>query len=170
MEKFLELPPQIIKQLSYDKVRNFELLKKIDLKIQHNPNAKVLFFGLSIEHSKFICAILNTLGIKASHVDGKTSLNRRASTLEDFKKGKLNVLCNERLMSTGFDAPKTDTIVIARPTFSIVLYSQIIGRGLRGPAIGGTENCTIIDVKDNISGFSDHDFVYEYFDEYFENF
>ena len=169
MEKFLELPPQIIKNLTNDKVRNFELLKKIDLQIKNNPNAKILFFGLSIEHSKFICAILNTLGIKASHVDGKTSLNRRSSILESFKKGELNILCNERLMSTGFDAPKTDTIVIARPTFSIVLYSQIIGRGLRGPAIGGTEKCTIIDVKDNISGFSDHDFVYEYFDEYFEN-
>ena len=169
MEQFLELPPQIIKNLTNDKVRNFELLKKIDLQIKNNPNAKILFFGLSIEHSKFICAILNTLGIKASHVDGKTSLNRRSSILESFKKGELNVLCNERLMSTGFDAPKTDTIVIARPTFSIVLYSQIIGRGLRGPAIGGTEKCTIIDVKDNISGFSDHDFVYEYFDEYFEN-
>ena len=169
MEEFLELPSQIIKQLTNDKVRNFELLKKIDLQIKNNPNAKILFFGLSIEHSKFICAILNTLGIKASHVDGKTSLNRRSSILESFKKGELNVLCNERLMSTGFDAPKTDTIVIARPTFSIVLYSQIIGRGLRGKAIGGTEKCTIIDVKDNISGFSDHDFVYEYFDEYFEN-
>ena len=169
MEQFLELPPQILKQLTNDKVRNFELLKKIDLQINNNPNSKILFFGLNISHSKFICAILNTLGIKASHVDGKTSLNRRASILESFKKGELNVLCNERLMSTGFDAPKTDTIVIARPTFSIVLYSQIIGRGLRGPAIGGTEKCTIIDVKDNISGFSDHDFVYEYFDEYFEN-
>ena len=169
MEQFLELPPQILKQLTNDKVRNFELLKKIDLQIKNNPEAKILFFGLNIAHSKFICAILNTLGIKASHVDGKTSLNRRASILESFKKGELNVLCNERLMSTGFDAPKTDTIVIARPTFSIVLYSQIIGRGLRGPAIGGTEKCTIIDVKDNISGFSDHDFVYEYFDEYFEN-
>ena len=169
MEQFLELPPQIIKQLTNDKVRNFELLKKIDLQIKSNPNAKILFFGLSIEHSKFICAILNTLGIRASHVDGKTSLNRRSSILESFKRGELNVLCNERLMSTGFDAPKTDTIVIARPTFSIVLYSQIIGRGLRGEAIGGTDKCTIIDVKDNISGFSDHDFVYEYFDEYFEN-
>lgn len=169
LEEFLELPSQIIKQLTNDKVRNFELLKKIDLQIKNNPGAKILFFGLSIEHSKFICAILNTLGIKASHVDGKTSLNRRSSILESFKKGELNVLCNERLMSTGFDAPKTDTIVIARPTFSIVLYSQIIGRGLRGKAIGGTEKCTIIDVKDNIRGFSDHDFVYEYFDEYFEN-
>ena len=58
---------------------------------------------------------------------------------------------------------------IAKPTFSIVLYSQIIGRGLRGPSIGGTEYCKIIDVKDNIKGFSDHDFVYEYFDDYFQS-
>ena len=132
-------------------------------------NTKILFFGLSIAHSRFICAILNTLGIKASHVDGKTSFNRRSATLDDFKNGRLNVLCNERLMSTGFDAPKTDTIIIAKPTFSIVLYSQIIGRGLRGPSIGGTEYCKIIDVKDNIKGFSDHDFVYEYFDDYFQS-
>jgi len=169
MQEFLELPPQLIKQLSNDKVRNFELLKKIDLQIKNNPNVKILFFGLNIEHSKFICAIMNTLGIRASHLDGMTSLNRRSSIINNFKDGNLNVLCNERLLSTGFDAPKTDVIVIARPTFSIVLYSQIIGRGLRGTAIGGTDNCTIIDVKDNIQGFSDHDFVYEYFDEYFEN-
>ena len=74
MEKFLELPPQIMKQLSNDKVRNFELLKKIDLQIQHNPNAKVLFFGHSIEHSKFICAILNTLGIKLAMLMEKRRL------------------------------------------------------------------------------------------------
>jgi superfamily II DNA or RNA helicase len=169
METFLKLPSELIKQLSNDKVRNFELLKKIDIEIKNNPNTKILFFGLSIAHSRFICAILNTLGIKASHVDGKTSFNRRSATLDDFKNGKLNVLCNERLMSTGFDAPKTDTIIIAKPTFSIVLYSQIIGRGLRGPSIGGTEYCKIIDVKDNIKGFSDHDFVYEYFDDYFQS-
>ena len=169
METFLKLPSELIKQLSNDKVRNFELLKKIDNEIKSNPNTKILFFGLSIAHSRFICAILNTLGIKASHVDGKTSFNRRSATLDDFKNGKLNVLCNERLMSTGFDAPKTDTIIIAKPTFSIVLYSQIIGRGLRGPSIGGTEYCKIIDVKDNIKGFSDHDFVYEYFEDYFQS-
>jgi len=169
METFLKLPSELIKQLSNDKVRNFELLKKIDNEIKNNPNTKILFFGLSIAHSRFICAILNTLGIKASHVDGKTSFNRRSATLDDFKNGKLNVLCNERLMSTGFDAPKTDTIIIAKPTFSIVLYSQIIGRGLRGPEIGGTEYCKIIDVKDNIKGFSDHDFVYEYFEDYFQS-
>ncbi len=169
IEKFYELPKELINKLSNSNIRNYEIIKRIDEIIKDNPKAKILFFALSIPHSKFICAVLNTIGINASHVDGDTSLNRRSATLEDFKKGKLNILCNERLMSTGFDAPKTDTIVIAKPTFSIVLYSQIIGRGLRGPEIGGTEYCKIIDVKDNIRGYSDHDLVYKYFDEYFIN-
>jgi|TARA_B100001964_G_scaffold209038_1_gene242204 superfamily II DNA or RNA helicase len=165
----LELPKSIISSLSNNEVRNFEILKKIDNRLKNKPKSKIIFFGLSIKHSKFICAVLNIMGVKASHVDGGTSMNRRNSILEDFKNGDLQVLCNERLISTGFDAPKTDTIVIARPTFSIVLYSQIIGRGLRGPTIGGTEHCKIIDVKDNIRGYSDFDSLYEYFDEYFEN-
>jgi len=167
IEEFYELPKDIIDKLSQSNLRNFEILKRIDKIIHEEPNSKILFFALDINHSKFVCAILNTIGINAGHVDGKTSRNRRANLLKDFKMGKLKVLCNERLMSTGFDAPKTDTIIIAKPTFSIVLYSQIIGRGLRGPAIGGTEYCKIIDVKDNIQGYSDLDLVYEYFDEYF---
>ena len=164
-----KLPKSIISRLSNDTIRNFEILKKIDNRLKSKPTSKIIFFGLDIKHSKFICAVLNTMGVKASHVDGETSMNRRNYILEEFKNGDLQVLCNDRLISTGFDAPKTDTIVIARPTFSIVLYSQIIGRGLRGPKIGGTEYCKIIDVKDNIRGYSDSDFVYEYFDEYFEN-
>ena len=51
---------------------------------------------------------------------------------------------------------------------SIVLYSQMIGRGLRGPAVGGTENCSIITVKDNISGLPDENNIFTYFDNYFE--
>ena len=93
----------------------------------------------------------------------------RKNIIEKFVKGDLQVICNYELFSTGFDAPKIDTVFIARPTFSIVLYAQMIGRGLRGPEIGGSENCKIIDVKDNIRGFGNHDSVYTYFDEYFDN-
>ena len=167
IKKLDELPAEIIKKLSNSQIRNYEILKRIDNLIKENPSSKIIFFGLNIEHSKFICALLNIMGINASHVDGATSLNRRSGILNDFKNKNLQVLCNERLISTGFDAPKTDTIIIAKPTFSIVLYSQIIGRGLRGPEIGGTEYCKIIDVKDNIKGYSDLDEVYQYFDEYF---
>tara|TARA_B100000902_G_scaffold327957_1_gene323761 strand:- start:704 stop:841 length:138 start_codon:yes stop_codon:yes gene_type:complete len=45
----------------------------------------------------------------------------------------------------------------------------MIGRGLRGPAIGGSESCKIIDVKDNILGYSNEDSVFSYFQEYFHN-
>ena len=169
IQKLDELPSDVIYKLSNSQVRNYEILKRIDNLIKENSNSKIIFFGLNIDHSKFICALLNVMGINARHVDGTTSLNRRAGILDDFKNKNLQVLCNDRLISTGFDAPKTDTIIIAKPTFSIVLYSQIIGRGLRGPEIGGTEYCKIIDVKDNIQGYSNFDAVYEYFDEYFEN-
>ena len=58
-------------------------------------------------------------------------------------------------MTTGFDAPKTEAVVIARPTTSVVLYSQMVGRGLRGAQVGGTATCTVVDVVDNIINLPD---------------
>jgi superfamily II DNA or RNA helicase len=69
-------------------------------------------------------------------------------------------------LTTGFDAPNTDVVFISRPTLSPVLYGQMIGRGLRGPAVGGTEKCSIIDVRDNLVGFGDDEQVYSKFDEF----
>jgi len=45
--------------------------------------------------------------------------------------------------------------VIARPTFSPVLYHQMVGRGLRGPKMGGTQRCQILTVEDNLTRFQD---------------
>ena len=56
---------------------------------------------------------------------------------------------------------------MARPTNSIVLYSQIIGRGLRGPAIGGTDTCEVFTVFDNITNLPTNENISEYFDDYF---
>jgi superfamily II DNA or RNA helicase len=70
--------------------------------------------------------------------------------IHDFKERKLEFLCNYGVLTTGFDAPKTECIALCRPTTSEVLYEQIIGRGLRGPQFGGTPECTIIDFADNI--------------------
>ena len=112
---------------------------------------------------------MTLLNIKAAHVDGKVSKNRRKKIINDFINEDTQVICNFEILSTGFDAPKTDVVFISRPTFSIVLYAQMIGRGLRGPAIGGSESCKIIDVKDNIQGYSNEDSVFTYFQEYFHS-
>ncbi len=53
----------------------------------------------------------------------------------------------------GFDAPRTNVAMIARPTRSVVLYSQMVGRAARGPRAGGNERCRVITVVDRIPGF-----------------
>ena len=66
------------------------------------------------------------------------------------------VLVNFGVLTTGFDAPRASAVVIARPTQSLVLYTQMVGRGIRGPKAGGTKECTILTVVDpNLPGFGD---------------
>ena len=156
-----------MKRLSKESVRNIEIVKR--LKKECDNGSKIIFFACGVPHSKQICAFLTLLNIKAAHIDGDVSNNRRKKLINDFVNGKIQIICNYEILSTGFDAPKTDVVFISRPTFSIVLYAQMIGRGLRGPAIGGSKTCKIIDVKDNIQGYSNEDSVYDYFQEYFHD-
>lgn len=167
LEENFDFPPAFVKKIGEDETRNFEIINELIVKLK--THRKALFFGCSVEHSKFICSMLNYLGINAAHVDGTTNRGARQSILNEFKKGELQIICNFGILSTGFDAPKTDLVFIARPTQSIVLYSQMIGRGLRGKEVGGTENCTIVTVRDNIAGLPNESNIFTYFDEYFEN-
>lgn len=75
------------------------------------------------------------------------SLNdfHRAKIVSDFRTGKFKILIGVLLLSEGIDFPKVDAIFLARPTFSTRLLVQMIGRGLRGPAVGGTETCSVYD-------------------------
>jgi len=162
-EKF-DYPPGFLARVGADDVRNIEILRRI---LAETSNGKsVLFFACSVTHSRFIAAMLMYMSVKSGHIDGNTDKRTRAGLLSSFKSGEIQVICNYGILSTGFDAPNTDVVFIARPTASVVLYSQMIGRGLRGPAIGGTEACKLIDVRDNITGFGDQDRVYEFFADY----
>ena len=58
------------------------------------------------------------------------------------------ILCNFGILTTGFDAPKTSAALIARPTMSLVLYSQMVGRALRGRLAGGNNTAEIVTVID----------------------
>ena len=165
LEQQLDFPQGFLQTIAEDDVRNIEILKRLLGECQ--ANRRVLLFAASVAQSKFFAAILMFLGVEAAHLDGSTDKVRRRQLIEEFKVGNLQVLCNYGVLSTGFDAPNTDVVLIARPTASPVLYSQMIGRGLRGPAIGGTETCKLIDVRDNIVGFGDPDRVYSLFEDYF---
>lgn len=167
LANFFDFPVSFLKTLGDDQVRNVEILQRI--RKETREGHKILFFACSVKHSKYISSVLNFLDIQSAHIDGSLVESRRKQIINSFRSGEIDVLCNYGVLSTGFDDPKVDVVFISRPTASIVLYSQMIGRGLRGPAIGGTPFCKIVDVIDNIDGYSNEQMVYNYFDSYYEN-
>ncbi len=133
--------------------------------IAGNPT---LVFACSVEHANILSATLCYKGYTSASLDSNTSKTRRKEIISLFKSNKISVLFNFGILSTGFDATNIRTVIIARPTTSIVLYSQMIGRGLRGPKMGGSEECKLIDIKDNISAFGNIEDVYSYFEGYWK--
>ena len=96
-----------------------------------------------IKHSINVSEQFNNIGVSAAHIDGDTPSDERKKIIDDFKAGKIKVLCNALVFTVGTDLPLASCIVIARPTKSLLLYLQMIGRGLR--PYDGKENCTVID-------------------------
>lgn len=161
-----EISSITIKKLSLNNSRNKLILELIENEISlGNP---CLIFSCNNEHSKLLNAALNFKKIKSHYLDFKTNSFTRKKIIQDFKDSKFDVLINYGILSTGFDAPRIRSIIVTRPTSSIVLYSQIIGRGLRGPKMGGGKECNLFDIKDNFENFGGIEDVYNYFEGYWQ--
>lgn len=115
-----------------------------------------LLFATSVDHAKYLAAMLNDQGVPSAAVDSTTSAQDRRNRIEDFRNGRIRVLTNYGVLTQGFDAPATRVVVVARPVYSTNVYQQMIGRGLRGPLNGGKESCLILNVSDNIANFDTH--------------
>ena len=156
INKALEIPQGVLVRLSQDEVRNLRIIAKLEELIGRHQ--RILFFASTVQHSDLISAILIARGINAKSVTSKTLLADRQRYLNNFISDDPNplILCNFGVLTTGFDAPKTSCVVIARPTKSLVLYSQMVGRGTRGPKMGGTKECEVVTVVDTfLPGFGD---------------
>jgi superfamily II DNA or RNA helicase len=95
--------------------------------------APTLVFCVSVAHAKLMAAVLKRYrhGAQAVALDGTTPRDERARVVDAYKRGEIQFLCNCGLFLEGFDAPTTAAIVMARPTKSLALYTQILGRGTR---------------------------------------
>lgn len=153
-----------LKKLGRIKERNILLIDEIQKEVELNK--PTLVFSCSIEHSRLLTIGLAIKGIKSAFVDYTKSSSSRRTVIEKFRSGDISVLINYGVLSTGFDAPEIRTLIIARPTTSLILYSQMIGRGLRGAKVGGNEEVTVIDVKDNLISYGDLDEMYNHFSGY----
>ncbi|GFG91438.1 DEAD/DEAH box helicase [Mycobacterium bourgelatii] len=116
---------------------------------------QIVVFAASVENAQTLATLLTLQGRPAASIDQDTSPEDRRAAIERFKSGELKVLTNYAVLSQGFDAPKTDAVYITRPTSSEVRYQQMVGRGLRGPKNGGTEEVLIVNMLDNLLEFGD---------------
>lgn len=109
-----------------------------------------LIFGVSVKHCQEIEETLNALGISVSLVHGKTSIGQRTKIIKEYQEGKIKCLVSQGVLTTGFDAPRTDLIALLRSTKSPGLYVQILGRGLRISPETGKTNCLVLDYGGNV--------------------
>lgn len=152
-----------LKELSVSALRNRTIINLIE---QHAANGeKILVFTCGLEHSEILVNILSKIGILAKAVDQSTK--NREGIINDFKCGNLNVLLNFGVLTTGFDAPKTNVCIIARPVSSIVMYSQMVGRILRGPKNNGNPVNTLYTIKDN-TGHGGYDEMFNAFNDHYK--
>lgn len=127
----------------------------VDSVLSRPESWQIVIFAASVENAQTLATLLTLHGRPAASIDQDTSPEDRRVAIERFKSGDLKVLTNYAVLSQGFDAPKTDAVYITRPTSSEVRYQQMVGRGLRGPKNGGTEEVLIVNMLDNIVEFGD---------------
>lgn len=155
----------LVKKISLSKARNDKIIEEL-VKL-NKEQIPTIVFACSLQHAKLLSAFLKMLNIENSLVYGDMASTDRKRAIDDFKKGKVNIIINFEILTTGFDSTNIKCVFITRPTKSVILYSQMIGRGLRGPKMGGNENCLLIDVQENLYSYNENA-AFKHFNSYWE--
>jgi len=115
-------------------------------------------FAATVQHAEMLASVLQARKVPARVITGTTPKEERRRRIEWYKQSgeEARVICNFGVLTTGFDAPMTSCALIARPTKSLVLFSQMVGRAIRGRRAGGNTDAEIVTVVDTkLPGFGD---------------
>jgi len=152
----LDVPEDLLEALAEDEQRNLKIVSAVeDLITRHK---RVVVFAASVRHAHLVRAVLTARGHEALVVTGDMDRRVRERAIRRYKGSSPDpiVMCNFGVLTTGFDAPQTSAALIARPTRSLVLYSQMVGRATRGRRAGGGDEAEIVTVVDpDLPGFGD---------------
>ena len=114
---------------------------------KHARDRQTIVYAVSVGHARNLVNVFNRADVSAQLLLGNTPPDQRAETIAEFKRGDLQVLVNVAVATEGFDLPDASCVVIARPTESLALYLQMVGRGLRLKPDGGY--CVVLDLAGN---------------------
>lgn len=113
---------------------------------------KTIVFAMNAHHCMSLCDLFIKKGIRCDYVYSGNEENN--NVIRRFRNGEIDVLVNINILTEGSDIPDIQTVFITRPTQSDVLLMQMIGRGMRGKAFGGTEKVNIVDFCDKWESFN----------------
>jgi superfamily II DNA or RNA helicase len=156
-----DLPPWVLSALAKDQRRNELICSLVSEAVR--DRLPTLVFCCTVSHAKNLAVMTAIRGLRAGYLDYTMGRSPRRRLVQSFRSGEVDAMFNFGVLSTGFDAPNVGCVVIARPTTSIVLYSQMVGRGLRGEKVGGSRSFRLVDVRDNLRSFGNLSEVYSHF-------
>ena len=162
-----EQEAKVCQELAENADRNNQIIEQIARAAELEDPTVV--FACTKDHVFALVALCTKKKLNVGFIVGETPSSQRVDMLDRFRKGDLNILINHEILSTGIDLPNVRRLIITRPVGSPILYSQIIGRALRGPLNGGNEKNTVVSIKDNLLSYPSASFVYEYFHHMFGN-
>lgn len=122
--------------------------------LAHAKGRRTLVFTPTVATAQAVTDEFHVAGVRAALVHGEMPIDERRATLAAYSRGDIDVIANCAVLTEGYDEPATDCIVIARPTKSRALYTQMVGRGTRKSA--GKVNCLVIDM---VGATATHDLV-----------
>lgn len=156
IEEATDIPTAVLEQIADDDARTLRILTRAEsLSRSHR---RLIVFATTARHSDTLAAVLTARGISAASITSRTHPSERRRIINEFRSNDEGhrILCNFGVLTTGFDAPQTSAAIIARPTKSLVLYSQMVGRATRGRRAGGNDEALIVTVVDtSLPGFGD---------------
>ncbi|MBA7492639.1 UvrABC system protein B [subsurface metagenome] len=113
---------------------------------EHAAGRMALCFTVDVQHAHDLADAFQEEGVNAVALSGKTPIDERRRTLRQFHNREMDVICNCQVLTEGYDEPAVDSIILARPTKSSALYTQMVGRGTR--TFPGKSDCLILDFAD----------------------
>lgn len=131
---------------------NFSMQEKLlDAYMEKSQGKKTLIFNNGINTSKEVYETFRNAGFDVRHLDNTTSKQDRKDILRWFRKKPDAILTSVSILTTGFDEPTVESIILNRATKSLTLYYQMIGRGSR--VLPGKSEFTVIDLGNNAARF-----------------
>ena len=154
LSKSIDVPGRLLERLGTDVQRNLKIVACIeDLASRHS---RIIVFAPSVSNARLLAVLLTARGHMSDVVTNETDSSRRERIVRRFRSDNLRtmILCNFGVFTVGFDSPNISSALIARPTRSLVLYSQMVGRATRWPRSGGNAKAEIVTVIDpHLPGF-----------------